>query len=51
MVCFFGLILLNGFHPWGFQMDGALLKCFYASTVAQIALLFGVFVRAVWRKS
>jgi len=48
-VCCFGLILLNGFHPWEFHIEGALLKWLCGATIAQIALLLGVFARAVWR--
>ena len=51
IVCCFCLILLNGFRLWGFQMDGSLLRWLCGATIAQIAVLLGVFVRAVWQKS
>lgn len=46
----FGLIVLQGFHPWGFQMDPLLLKSIVGATVIQSGTLLAVFVNGVWQK-
>jgi hypothetical protein len=49
IVCFFGLILLNGFHTWGFHMDDSFVKWLCGATIAQVAVILGIFARAVWQ--
>jgi hypothetical protein len=44
------LIFLNGFQPCGFHVDESFLKWFGGATVAQLAVLLGVFVTESWRK-
>jgi hypothetical protein len=50
-VCCFGLIILQGFHPFGFQMDAALLKWLCGTTIAQSGVLLTVFTNAVWQRT
>jgi hypothetical protein len=47
----FALIVLQGFHPWGFQMDAALLKWLCAVTIAKSGVLLAVFTNAVWQRT
>jgi len=48
--CCFGLIILQGFHPFGFQMDAGLLKWLCGATIAQSGVLLTIFTKAVWQK-
>jgi hypothetical protein len=49
-VSYVALILLNGFHPYAFHVDESFLKWFGGATIAQVAILLGVFVRESWRE-
>jgi hypothetical protein len=50
IVACFGLILLQGFHPFGFHMDAPLLHSLCGSTIIQSGALLGLFAREVWRR-
>lgn len=43
----FALIILQGFHPWGFQMDPPLLRWLCGVTIAKCGVLLAVFINAV----
>ena len=49
-VCCFALVFLQGFQAWGFKISESFLRWLCGATIAQIAILLGVFTRAVWEK-
>jgi hypothetical protein len=51
IACCFGLVILQGFHPWGFKMDAALLKYLCGATIVQSGALLAVFANSVWHKT
>jgi len=46
----FGLIILQGFHAWGFQMDDSLLRWLCGATIVKSGILLFVFTNEVWQK-
>jgi hypothetical protein len=50
VVCCFGLIFLQGFRFHGFHMNELFLKWIFGSTITEVVVLLGVFVRAAWEK-
>ena len=50
IVCSWIIVFLQGFHAWGFQISDSSLKWFFTSTIAQSAVFFGMFAKAVWKK-
>jgi hypothetical protein len=48
MACCFMLIILQGFHAWGFRMSESLLRWVCGATIGQGLALFSVFVKEVW---
>jgi hypothetical protein len=47
----FGLVVLQGFHPFGFTMDSRLLGLIVGAVIVTNGALLRVFGREVWRKS
>ena len=46
-----GLVLLQGFHPFGFSIDTRLLGVIVGAVIVKHGVLLRVFGQGVWRKS